>query len=105
MGKRQSEKSSRQKAEMKQEVRLAESPLVRVTLLFIAALFLASLFPRIRTHSSLSQSFFTAVAGLLIWLGILAWNTVSSRRHLSVEFVPRRQHYMQAFVQAAIFIY
>ena len=105
MGKRQSDKTRKRAVETRVRVHFADSPLLRITLPFIAALLITSFFARIRDHETLARSFYFAVACLSVWLVILAWKTQNRSRRLSFEFLPRRQHYMQAFVQGFIFLY
>ena len=105
MRKRASERVLKARAASQSKVDLAKSPLWRVTLPFIGGLFALSYTPHIAQHRILSKSFSTAVGGLLLWLAILAWQTVRRRRVLTFDFVPRRQHYVQACVQAFIFLY
>ena len=105
MGKRQSDKSRQRLARDKASTSLAESPLMKMTLPFLGALFLVSLLPRIQSHFVLSRSFYFAIGGLLIWFGVLAWKVSADGTPLEVEFVPRRQHYFQACFHTSIFLY
>src|SRR5262249_27550282 len=46
-----------------------------------------------------------AVAVLLAWSAVLFSSAWRHRRKLTLEFVPRPQHYLQACLQTAIFAY
>ena len=104
MGKRQSEKT-RQKQDQRPEVRIGESPILRVTLPFLAAFAGISLVSRIRSNPEFAQYFYIAAGAMAVWLVVLLWHTLQGRRCLSVEFIPRRSHYVQACVQGFIFFY
>ena len=68
-------------------------------------LLLVSFAPRIQSNLILSRSFLAAVVGLLAWLAILfvKCRTNASTRALRLRLRP--QHYLQATVQLAVFIY
>ncbi len=72
----------------------------------LALLLLAlSFVPRVAGNPVLVGSFWAASAGLLAWLAVLV---VSTRRHAkgrALEVVLRPQHYLQATVQVAVFVY
>jgi hypothetical protein len=105
MRKRTSERVLKARTAIRPKVDLAGSPLWRITLPCIGALFAVSYTPRIAQHPILLKSFWTAVGGLLLWLAILVWQTVRKRRVLTFDFVPLRQHYVQACLQGTVFVY
>ena len=105
MGKRQSEKTRQRQADERPEIRLGESPVLRVTLPFLAAFVGVSFFSRIRSSPSLWEYYLGAAGILAVWLVVLLWRSVETRRMLVVEFIPRRSHYVQACVQGFIFFY
>jgi hypothetical protein len=59
----------------------------------------------IRANPRLVWSFLGASAALLVWAAALLRAARRQRRTLILEFVVRRQHYLQAFVQTSIFVY
>jgi hypothetical protein len=72
---------------------------------FMVGLVLFGLFDRVRANPRLFWSFMGAVAVLLAWSAVLFLSTWRRGRRLTLEFVPRPQHYLQACLQTAIFAY
>ncbi len=74
-----------------------------LALTLVLALF--SLAPRVQESADLFRSFWAAAAVLLLWQAILFWRLrkTGARRTLKVEL--RRQHYLQAAIQVAVFAY
>jgi hypothetical protein len=74
---------------------------------FIFTLTLASLgfLERVRANPRLFWSFMGATAVLLAWNALLRLSARRRHRTLTLEFVPRPQHYLQACLQTAIFAY
>ena len=72
---------------------------------FIFGLVLFGLLDRVRASPRLFWSFMGAVAVLLAWSAVLFGSAWCRRRRLTLEFVPRPQHYLQACLQTAIFAY
>jgi hypothetical protein len=64
-----------------------------------------ALLPQVRQHPVLGPSFWGWSGLLLTGLVLLSVSVVRGRRNLSIEFVPRKQHYLQATVQAIVFVY
>ena len=78
---------------------------LRLPLALIVVFAAVSLLPHVRQHPILGPSFWGWTAFLFLWLALLTVNAVRRRRQLLLEFVPRKQHYIQAMVQAAVFVY
>jgi hypothetical protein len=57
----------------------------------------------IRANDRSFASFLAAAAALILWS--LALDALSRRRSLTVQFVPKRQHYLQACAQGSFLIY
>jgi hypothetical protein len=72
---------------------------------FILGLAMFGLAGPVRANRPLFWSFIGAVAVLLAWNTILFFSARRKNRTFTLEFVPRRQHYFQAFLQTAIFAY
>src|SRR5207249_8056080 len=72
---------------------------------FIFGFVLFGLLDRVRANPRLFWSFMGAVAVLLAWSAVLFGSAWCRRRRLTLEFVPRPQHYLQACLQTAIFAY
>src|SRR2546422_5192459 len=72
---------------------------------FIFGFVLFGLLDRVRANPRLFWSFMGAVAVLLAWSAVLFGSAWCRRRRLTLEFVPRLQHYLQACLQTAIFAY
>src|SRR5437870_13838633 len=70
---------------------------------FIFGLVLFGLLDRVRANPRLFWSFMGAVVVLLVWSAVLFASARRRRRGLTLEFVPRPQHYLQACLQTAIF--
>src|SRR5262245_52623858 len=76
-----------------------------VPLVFVFGLALFGLLDRVRANPRLFWSFMGAVAVLLTWSAVLFLSAWRQGRKLTIEFVPRPQHYLQACLQTAIFAY
>ena len=63
------------------------------------------LIPGIRQHPVLGPTFWLWTAFLTLWLALLAYRAGRHHRQLSLEFIPRKQHYIQACVQLVVFTY
>src|SRR5207249_4024718 len=72
---------------------------------FIFGFVLFGVLDRVRANPRLFWSFMGAVAVLLAWSAVLFGSAWCRRRRLTLEFVPRPQHYLQACLQTAIFAY
>src|SRR2546422_10932287 len=72
---------------------------------FIFGFVLFGLLDRVRANPRLFWSFMGAVAVLLAWSAVLFPSAWRRGRRLTLEFVPRPQHYLQACLQTAIFAY
>src|SRR5436190_16236586 len=59
----------------------------------------------VRHNPSLVWTFACPAAMLLAWNGVLLASTVRGRRTLSVAIVLRKQHYLQASIQALLLVY
>jgi hypothetical protein len=71
------------------------------TLALVAFLFLDS----VRQNTALTWTFAGVAAVLLTWNAAVLGAAVRRGRTLSVEIVLRKQHYLQACIQASLFIY
>jgi hypothetical protein len=67
-----------------------------------AGLVLLALLPRISGNPALAWSFRGAACLLLAWLMVLKIRSPTSH---AIEFLPRKQHYIQALVQASVYLY
>src|SRR5437867_536334 len=76
-----------------------------IAFVFIFGLVLFGLIDRVRANPRLFWSFMGAVAVLLAWSAVLFPAAWRRGRRLTLEFVPRPQHYLQACLQAGIFAY
>lgn len=76
-----------------------------VALVFILGLFSFVLLDRVQESPGLFWSFMGAVGVLFAWSLALFLPAWLSHRKLTLEFVPRPQHYMQACLQTAIYAY
>jgi hypothetical protein len=74
-------------------------------LAFAAALAALSSIPDVDGHPRLWWSLWGAAGALAAWDAALLARAVARGRSLTVEIVLRRQHYLQACVQGAIFLY
>lgn len=63
-------------------------------LALIASFAALAALPHVRQHDILSTSFWGWTTFLLVWLSILAYKTIRSGRRLSLEYAPRKQHYL-----------
>jgi hypothetical protein len=72
---------------------------------FTFGLVLFGLLDRVRANPRLFWSFMGAVAVLLAWSAVLFPLAWQRGRKLTLGFAPRPQHYLQAFLQTAIFAY
>ena len=69
------------------------------------SLLLVSFVPRIQSNITLSHSFWAAAAGLLLWQAILYVRSRTAAERRSLRLKLRPQHYLQASVQLAVFLY
>src|SRR5436190_3070405 len=76
-----------------------------IAFVFMFGLALFGLIDRVRANPRLFWSFMGAVAVLMAWSAVLFPSAWRRRRTLTLEFVPRPQHYLQACLQTAIFAY
>src|SRR3989441_9594467 len=76
-----------------------------IAFVFMFGLILFGLIDRVRANPRLFWSFMGAVAVLLAWSAVLFPSAWRRGRRLTLEFVPRPQHYLQACLQTAIFAY
>jgi uncharacterized membrane protein len=76
-------------------------PATLVPLVFAAALAATSLLPQAHSNAHATSSILIAAALLCIWTGVLA----RTRRVLTFEFAPKKQHYVQACAQGAVLVY
>jgi hypothetical protein len=74
-------------------------------LVLTALLGLLSFMPRVQENARLTWSFWGAVAVLLVWLVLLSLRLGSAGEGRSLTTVLRKQHYIQAMVQVAVFSY
>ncbi len=92
------------------QTRAAITPAVSLRPLWIpailaSALLAVSLMPRVSGNLTLVSSVWAAGAGLLAWLGLLLVRLRRDTAGRTVHLVLRPQHYLQAGVQIAVFIY
>src|SRR5438477_9606240 len=73
--------------------------------LFVGVFVLLGFFGGVRTNIRLNSSFIGTAAVLLVWAAILFASAWHKGRILTLEFVPRPQHYLQACLQIAIYAY
>src|SRR6185436_16827342 len=71
---------------------------------FIAGLLVLSLLPVLQGRAVVRGSVVAAALVLLTWSGLL-FGVLLRGRTLSLEFLPRRQHYLQACQQGAVILY
>ena len=64
-----------------------------------------SVAPRVQGHATLTRSFWAAVLVLLIWQVVLFLYCRRTSARRSFQVVLRPQHYLQAMVQGAVFVY
>ena len=74
-----------------------------VPLFLTLGLLLLSLAPRVADNARLGFAFLAAVAGLLIWQGILFARLSRAGASRGFQVVLRPQHYLQALVQLTVF--
>ena len=80
-------------------------PAFSIVLTFILGLASFGLIGPVRANPRLFWSFMGAAGVLLAWAVVLFVPAWRGRRVLTVEFAPRPQHYLQACLQTAIFVY
>ena len=68
-------------------------------------LFVVSFVPRVQANLTLTRSFWAAVAGLLVWQAVLFARLRGASLDRSFHTILRPQHYLQASVQLAVFVY
>jgi hypothetical protein len=86
-------------------VRLSPARACAVPLAFSLGLLAFCLMARVHDNPRLLWSFVGAVAVLLVWDGILFLRAQRHPRAFIFEFVPRKQHWMQACAHASILVY
>ena len=87
-------------------VLLSAKQMLLIPGIFILALFLVSLLPRIQSNETLSISFWGACTVLLLWSVFLFRRVVSGgKRKGFVLSKPKPQHYIQAMVHMSVYIY
>ena len=74
-----------------------------VPLVLTLGLLLLSLAPRVADNARLTFAFLAAVAGLLVWQGVLFARLSRAGASRGFRIVLRPQHYLQALVQLAVF--
>src|SRR5262245_37735338 len=72
---------------------------------FTSALLALAFSSPVRQNPRLLWSFLGTGAALLLWNGVLLVSALRTRRDFILEFVPRRQHYVQACAHTLIFLY
>jgi hypothetical protein len=72
---------------------------------FISGLAALTVLPSVRDNPRLPAAFLGAALVLLIWNTLLFFSARRTGRKLELEVMLRKQHYMQAFGQGAIFLY
>ena len=77
--------------------------LLPMSLAGVLALF--CLLPRAQENRTLELSIGLAVAVLLAFAALLRWNVIASRRTLTMEFLPRRVHYVQLVMHSCLYAY
>ena len=68
-------------------------------------LLLVSLVPRVQENVILTRSFWAAVVGMLLWQATLFVRLKRTSENRSLDTILRPQHYLQATVQVAVFVY
>ena len=85
---------------------LSPKQMLAVPAIFIVALFLVSLLPRIQSNPTLMISFWGACAALLLGSAALYFNVLSTgKRKGFVLTKPKPQHYIQAMVHLSVYTY
>jgi hypothetical protein len=79
-------------------------PVSVIPLAFTGALAMVMLLPRVQQQPRLLWSFAAACAVLLVWHLVLM-ATRARRRHLTLEVLLRKQHYLQACAQGSVLLY
>ena len=74
-------------------------------LLFTLALIAFGLLPSVRQNASLWWSFLGAGAMLFVWTAAMFATALRRGRTFTIEVVLRKQHYLQACTQTAVFLY
>jgi hypothetical protein len=74
-------------------------------LLFTGVLFGISLLPRIQASPRLAWAFWTAAAGLLVWVAALFARARRDGAPLLLSFEPRAQHYIQMMCHLGVYTY
>jgi len=74
-------------------------------LIFSLSLACLSFLPPIRENSKLLYAFLGASALLLVWYAGLTLRVRQQARTLSVKWLPRKQHYIQACAQGSVLLY
>lgn len=72
---------------------------------FAVFLLVGGLIGAVRQHTTLLWSVLGAGAALLTWTVLLFARTARTRRPLTIEILPRKQHYLQACVQILVLLY
>ena len=79
-------------------------PVTVIPLAFTGALAALMLLPRVHQDARQLWSFAAACLVLLVWTAVLT-ATRARRRPLTIEVVPRKQHYVQACAQGSVLLY
>jgi hypothetical protein len=94
------------KGQSRPQVGAARRPgLLRLPAVFIASLAATSLIPSVASTPSLRWSILGAAGVLLVGNLLLYASARTRQRSLTLEFVARRPHYMQACLQSIIYVY
>jgi hypothetical protein len=84
---------------------LTPSALLRLPIAFAMALAVMSLLPSIASQPALAWSFRGAAGVLLAWAAALLPTLKRRREPLEIDVELRKQHYLQACAQGAVFLY
>ena len=74
-------------------------------LVLTSILALLTLLPRIQSNAALVYSLWAATAVLAVWHGVLYWQLRNSSATRTLTVALRPEHYLQALVQASVFLY
>jgi hypothetical protein len=99
------ERSGRQSPSTPEAGRSASRNVLYLPLALTGLLGLLSFMPRVQGNERLTWSFWGAIAVLLVWQGLLALRLGKAGQGRTLTPVLRKQHYIQAMVQVAVFAY
>ena len=74
-------------------------------LVFTSGLAAFALLDSVRQNESLLRAFLGAAAVLIVWNAVLLASARRTGRTLTLEIVPRKQHYLQACAQGSVLLY